>query len=100
MEYRFTPGDDNFRRELRQFIEDELPPGWEGGGRWPEEYDWDFTMQMRGRLADRGWLTMHWPEEYGGQDASPVRRRSTTKNWPTCERRGGIFSVCGCLARR
>ena len=73
MEYRFTPGDDNFRRELRRFIEDELPPGWEGGGRWPEEYDWDFTMRMRGRLADRGWLTMHWPEEYGGQDASPVR---------------------------
>ena len=30
-------------------------------------------MQMRGRLADKGWLTMHWPEEYGGQDASPVR---------------------------
>ncbi len=73
MEYRFTPDDDQFRGELRQFIQSELPPDWEGGGRWPEEYDWDFTMHLRGRLAERGWLTMHWPEEYGGQDASPVR---------------------------
>ena len=73
MEYRFTPDDDQFRFDLRQFIQSELPDGWEGGGRWPEEYDWDFTMHLRGRLAERGWLTMHWPEEYGGQDASPVR---------------------------
>ena len=73
MEYRFTPEDDHFRDELRQFIRAELPIDWEGGGRWPEEYDWDFTMHLRGRLAERGWLTMHWPEEYGGHDASPVR---------------------------
>ena len=73
MEYRFTPDDDRFRSELRQFIRSELPPDWEGGGRWPEEHDWDFTMHLRGRLAQKGWLTMHWPAEYGGQDASPVR---------------------------
>ena len=73
MEYRFTAEDDQFRGDLRRFIQSELPPDWEGGGRWPEEYDWDFTMQLRRRLADRGWLTMHWPAEYGGQDASPVR---------------------------
>ena len=73
MEYRFTPEDDLFRGELRRFIQSELPADWEGGGRWPEEYDWDFTMHLRGRLAERGWLTMHWPEEYGGRDASPVQ---------------------------
>ena len=73
MEYRFTPEDDHFRDELQRFIRAELPADWEGGGRWPEEYDWDFTMHLRSRLAEHGWLTMHWPEEYGGQDASPVR---------------------------
>ena len=51
----------------------ELPADWEGAGRWPEEQDWDFTREMRRKLARRGWLTMHWPEEYGGQGASPVR---------------------------
>ena len=73
MEFKFTPEDDSFRHELRAFVQQELPSGWEGGGRWPEEWDWDFTKQMRQKLAQKGWLTMHWPEEYGGQDASPVR---------------------------
>ena len=73
MEFKFTPEDDSFRHELRTFVQQELPSGWEGGGRWPEEWDWDFTKQMRQKLAQKGWLTMHWPKEYGGQDASPVR---------------------------
>ena len=73
MEFKFTPEDDAFRQELRSFVQEELPDDWEGGGRWPEEWDWEFTQDMRQKLARRGWLTMHWPEEYGGQDASPVR---------------------------
>ena len=73
MDFRFSPEDEAFRQKLREFIDQELPANWEGGGRWPEEWDWDFTHQMRKKLAQRGWLTMHWPQEYGGQDASPVR---------------------------
>lgn len=73
MEFKFTPEDDKFRHELRDFVLGELPPDWEGGGRWPEEWNWEFTKQMRQKLAQKGWLTMHWPKEYGGQDASPVR---------------------------
>ena len=73
MEFKFTPEDDAFRQELRAFVRQELPNDWEGGGRWPEEWDWDFTQDMRQKLAQKGWLTMHWPQEYGGQDASPVR---------------------------
>ena len=73
MEFKFTSEDDAFRQELRSFVEQELPSDWEGGGRWPEEWDWEFTRDMRQKLARKGWLTMHWPEEYGGQDASPVR---------------------------
>ncbi|MBM3942800.1 MAG: acyl-CoA dehydrogenase [SAR202 cluster bacterium] len=72
MEFKFNPQEDSFRQELRQFIQDELPADWEGGGRWPEESNWELTRQMRRKLAQRGWLTMHWPREYGGQDASPV----------------------------
>ena len=73
MEFKFSPEDETFRRDLRQFVHEQLPADWEGGGRWPEEWDWDFTKEMRKNLAVKGWLTMHWPKEYGGQDASPVR---------------------------
>ena len=73
MDFRFSPEDDSFRQDVRQFIRQELPADWEGGGRYPEEDDWDLTVQIRKKMADRGWLTMHWPEEYGGQAASQVR---------------------------
>ena len=73
MEFKFTPEDESFRHELRTFVQQQLPADWEGGGRWPEEWDWDFTKDLRRKLAQKGWLTMHWPREYGGQDASPVR---------------------------
>ena len=73
MDFNFSPDDQTFRRELRQFVQEQLPDDWEGGGRWPEEWDWDVTTDMRRKLAQKGWLTMHWPREYGGQDASPVR---------------------------
>jgi alkylation response protein AidB-like acyl-CoA dehydrogenase len=73
VEFKFTPEDEAFRQELREFVQQQLPPDWEGGGRWPEEWNWEFTREMRQKLARKGWLTMHWPREYGGQDASPVR---------------------------
>jgi len=73
MEFKFSAEDEAFRQELRSFVQGELPPDWEGGGRWPEEWNWDLTRQIRKKLAAKGWLTMHWPREYGGQNASPVR---------------------------
>ena len=73
MEFKFSAEDDAFRRDLREFVQQSLPSDWEGGGRWPEEWNWEQTRAMRRELAQKGWLTMHWPEEYGGQNASPVR---------------------------
>ena len=68
MDFRFSPEDEAFRQEVRDFVRQELPADWEGAGRYPEEDDWDFTLQLRKKMADKGWLTMHWPEEYGGQE--------------------------------
>ena len=73
MEFKFTAEDESFRNELRSFISTELPSTWEGGGRYPEEDDWDLTRSVRRKMAEKGWLTMHWPEEYGGQNASAVK---------------------------
>ncbi|CAI8031158.1 Putative acyl-CoA dehydrogenase FadE17 [Geodia barretti] len=73
LDFKFTPEDEQFRQDLRTFLATELPETWEGGGRYPEEDDWNLTRVIRRKMADRGWLTMHWPEEYGGQGASPVK---------------------------
>ncbi len=73
MDFRFSAEDELFRHDLLEFFRQELPSDWEGLGRWPEEASWDLTREIRKKMAQRGWLTMHWPEEYGGQGASPVR---------------------------
>ena len=73
MEFQFSAEDATFQSDLRQFISDEYVPEWELGERGSGEDNWQRTLDVRRKLADRGWLTMHWPEEYGGQKASPVR---------------------------
>ena len=71
MDFQFTPEEAAFREELRLFLKEALPPDWRGP-RIDEhgEEDWDFTLQMRKKLAQKGWLVMHWPAEYGGTNAS------------------------------
>ena len=73
MDFQFTPEQEEFRNELLAFLKQELPPDWEGmdtEGSTDEE--WAFTLQMRKKLAHKGWLAIHWPREYGGMDASPI----------------------------
>ncbi len=69
MEFKFTAEEEDFRKELGEFLLKELPDDWQGGEDDGDE-DWEFTLQMRKKLADKGWLTLAWPEEYGGSGAS------------------------------
>lgn len=73
MEFQFSTEDATFQSDLQQFISAEYVPEWELGERGTGEDNWERTLDVRRKLADRGWLTMHWPQEYGGQKASPVR---------------------------
>ena len=69
MDFAFSPEEDAFRAELRQFLDDELPAWWRGmfvdNDRAMAE-----TRRICAALADRGWLTMSWPPEFGGAGAS------------------------------
>jgi len=61
MEFRFTPEQESFRGEVRDFIRTEYPKAREGES---------FTK----KLAEKGWLTMSWPVEHGGQGANHMRQ--------------------------
>lgn len=76
MDFRFSPEDEAFRQEVRDFIQRELPPWW---GRRndreelsPEEDE--IAGAFSKKVAAKGWLTMAWPEEYGGQGVGPLRQ--------------------------
>ena len=78
MEFRFTPDENAFRAEVRDFVKKELPP------RWQDEFDTetelgaegqsDFSRQFTKKLAQRRWLTLPWPVEYGGLKASVMQQ--------------------------
>jgi len=68
MDFGFTPEEEGWREEVRQFIEDnprdkfsvEFVDEGYGYGGWSHEF---------GKLlASKGWLTLTWPEEYGGRN--------------------------------
>ena len=72
MDFRFSQEEEQFRQELLDFLDKELPPGRNNDGLVGAEEEWALNLRMRKKLAQRGWLTMHWPKEYGGQGASPI----------------------------
>jgi len=68
MDFHFTPEQEAFRTEVREFALREWrgEDGGEGGGR-PAH---DRAVAFRHKLAAKGWLTRAWPKEYGGMEAS------------------------------
>ncbi len=67
MDFRFTPEQEAFRQELRQFLRQEIPPEWEAGEfEVGSDEEWELSRQFQKKLAQKGWLVPHWPKEYGG----------------------------------
>lgn len=66
MDFRFTPEQEEFRSEVRAFVQTEVPP--ERRLVYGEDSDerHQFGVSIAKKLADRGWLTIGWPQEYGG----------------------------------
>ena len=73
MDYNFSTEDEVFRSELHNFFQKELPNDWTGS-LGDAESDWKFTLKMRQKMAQEGWLSMAWPKEYGGQEASIIKQ--------------------------
>ena len=73
MNFHDSPEHAAFRRELREFLQAELPAEeWDMRSDRDDTSDEDaaFTRQFRKKLAARGWLTMGWPSAFGGAGAS------------------------------
>ena len=70
----FSPEDEAFRQEVRDFYAAELPDDWFGGMYDESERSLQTNKRLKKMMADKGWLTMAWPQEYGGQDAPLTRQ--------------------------
>lgn len=77
MDFKFTPEQDKFREEVRDFLEGEIKQDlWEPEiDAWIMGYDPKFTK----RLSDKGWIGLTWPKEYGGAGRSFIDRLILTE---------------------
>ena len=77
MDFKFSPEQEAFRKEVSDFLEEEIrngtfQPMCDG---WIQGYSPEFT----GKMAARGWIGLSWPREYGGQGRSETDRLILTE---------------------
>jgi alkylation response protein AidB-like acyl-CoA dehydrogenase len=71
MDLTYPPEAEEFRKEIRAWLEDNLPSGWfaEGFEMTPDERR-RFNEEWVGRLHAGRWICATWPVEYGGKGLS------------------------------
>jgi len=80
MDFRFTPEEEKFRKEVVDFIEQELTPEVrpysDGPNRWigasPPGGAFEPYKAFQRKLGAKGWISMTWPKQYGGQGRSII----------------------------
>jgi pimeloyl-CoA dehydrogenase large subunit len=74
MDLRFTDEERAFRREVREWIDANLPAATRermASGRTPTKA---MQVDWQKRLHAKGWAVPHWPVEWGGQPWSAIKR--------------------------
>ncbi|MGH2776397.1 MAG: acyl-CoA dehydrogenase [Actinomycetota bacterium] len=69
MDFRDTPEEAAFRKELRAWIAHNLPEGWSERAPSSGRMDESISREWSKRLYDAGYSGLTWPKEYGGQGA-------------------------------
>lgn len=77
MDFKFTEEEEAFRREVCQWLKQEIPQRWIelDPGIWEEtEESWGLARGFQHRLGQKGWLAPAYPKEYGGLELSHMKR--------------------------
>ena len=72
MDFNFTPEEEAFRQELRSWLQDNLPEGYD-----PKHFDdidadarFEYQRAWQQTACKDRWVGIHWPKEYGGRGAT------------------------------
>jgi alkylation response protein AidB-like acyl-CoA dehydrogenase len=101
MEIRFTttPRLEELRDEVRTWLDEALPPEFEGF-EWPWEEDadrWAFMKEFWLKVGAQRWHQPEWPAEYGGAEMSP-RQAQVVRDEFTRRRAGGLAGIGASVA--
>ncbi len=74
MDLRYSASDEQFRAELRSWLEKAVPEH----GAPPPLHDWParraYDTGWQRKLHEAGYACIDWPKEYGGRSASPIQQ--------------------------
>ncbi|MCL0044203.1 acyl-CoA dehydrogenase family protein [Dehalococcoidia bacterium] len=70
MDFSFTPEQERFRQEIRDFLAKELTP--EIRDVRTEIAGVGVSKEFSRKVGDKGWIGLAWPKEYGGQNLGHV----------------------------
>jgi len=74
MDFSFSAEEEHFRQDLREWLKNNLPPGWGTsafkGPKGDERIQ--FLRDWQRNLHAGGYLGLSWPKEYGGRGASMI----------------------------
>jgi alkylation response protein AidB-like acyl-CoA dehydrogenase len=74
LDLRYTPEEEKFRKELRDWLAEAVP----AHGETPSIHDWEarrvYDTGWQKKLFEAGYAGINWPKEYGGRDASLVEQ--------------------------
>ncbi|MGE3588427.1 MAG: acyl-CoA dehydrogenase family protein [Ilumatobacteraceae bacterium] len=74
MDLSYPADAEDFRREIRSWLEDNLPPGWgDEGFQMSADERAAFNAQWPAKLFAGGWICATWPVEYGGKGLSTMQ---------------------------
>lgn len=74
MDLNFSPAENAFRDEVRQFLADKLPEEIARKGREGRDFVKDDMERWHAILNKKGWLAVTWPKDCGGPGWTPVER--------------------------
>jgi alkylation response protein AidB-like acyl-CoA dehydrogenase len=77
MDFDFTPEQEAFRKEVRQWLEQNLPDDLRGRAFASSRADREEVRRLRGwqkTMCEAGYVGMDWPRQFGGRGASLVEQ--------------------------
>ena len=86
MDLNLTPHEQQFRDELRAWLQANVPPPWTGSNNEEEKGEYfDFLRNWQKKVYEAGWAGLSWPKEYGGRGAALIEQAIFQEEWARAE---------------
>lgn len=88
MDLNLTPEQQQFRDELRAWLQTNTPPPFAGNTSEEEKGEYfDHLRKWQRKASDAGWAAISWPKEYGGRSAKLIEMAILQEEWARAEAR-------------